>query len=173
MIQRITSIGVALLLLLTTVPGCTARNKADWSKIQAVAPDTKTEVQLYEGVVPHEEQKIKGRFVSATPDSVTLQLKDGRARTVQKDDIRKILTRRPFLERWPGWVAFGVTFGVLQSILSASARVDNVSGSTMAQAHAYYTLPITTAFFIGSRMKGVYEKPKDWYPQENGKGKAR
>ncbi len=104
-----TAAGFVPSLLFAGLPGCTARNKTDWSQVRTVAPNTTTEVQVYEGVAPHEERKVKGCFVSATTDSLTLQLKDGRARTVQKNDIRKILTRRPFMKRWPGWAALGVT----------------------------------------------------------------
>ena len=124
-----------------------------WSRVQAVSPKTKTEVQL------QGSRKIKGRFDSATDGSITLRFKDGQTRTLEKSDVRKVLTRRPFSKRWPGWVALGVTFGVLQTLLSMSASVDNVSGSTMVGTHATITLPTAAAFFYGSRMGGIYEVP--------------
>ena len=163
---RIIASGLIPLLLL---PGCTARNKADWTRIQAIAPDTKSELQLYEGAVPHDDRKVKGRFVSATVDSVTLELKDGRARTVQKDDIRKILTRRPFMKRWPGWAALGVTLFALAVMPVDSGDPRLISNAGFV---AFYTIPISGAFFIGSRMKGIYEvKPKkgsgDWHPMDD------
>ena len=173
-LKRFTAAGWMPLLLLVALPGCAGRERADWSRVQAVTPDTKTELQLYEGVAPHEERKVKGRFVSATVDSVTLELKDGRARTVQKDDIRKILRRRPFMERWPGWAALGVTVFALAVMPMDSGDPRLVSYPLF---HAYYTLPITTAFFIGSRNKGIYEvKPKKgnggWHPKEDGKDQS-
>ena len=173
--KTITATGLVPLLLLTGLPGCVARHMPDWSKVQAVAQDTKTEVQLYEGVAPHEDRKVKGRFLSATEDSVTLKLKDGQTGVFQREDVRKVLTRRPIVKRWPGWAALAVTFGVLQTLLSMTASVDNVSGSTMVGAHAVYTLPITAAFFYGSRMGGIYEVPpnhSDWFPQGPDAGSA-
>ena len=151
--------GLALLLFLSLLPSCAARHMPDWSRVQAVPPKTKTDVHLYKDEVPQGSRKIKGRFDSATDGSITLRLKDGQTRTLEKSDVRKVLTRRPFSKRWPGWVALGVTFGVLQTLLSMSASVDNVSGSTMVGTHATITLPTAAAFFYGSRMGGIYEVP--------------
>ena len=157
--RKTTASALALLLSLSLLPSCAARHTPDWSRVQAVPPKTKTDVQLYKDEVPQGSRKIKGRFDSATDGSITLRLKDGQTRTLEKSDVRKVLTRRPFSKRWPGWVALGVTFGVLQTLLSMSASVDNVSGSTMVGTHATITLPTAAAFFYGSRMKGIYEVP--------------
>ena len=55
-------------------------------------------MQLYKDEVPQGSRKIKGRFDSATDGSITLRLKDGQTRTLEKSDVRKVLTRRPFSE---------------------------------------------------------------------------
>ena len=157
--RKTTATGLMLLLFLSILPSCAARHMPDWSRVQAGPPQAKTEVQLYKDEAPQGSRKIKGRLHSATTDSLTLRLKDGQTRTFQKSDVCKVLTHRPFSKRWPGWVALGVTFGVLQTLLSMSAGVDNVSASTMAGAHATITLPITAAFLYGSRMGGIYEVP--------------
>ena len=65
--------------------------KADWSRVQAVSHHRKTKVRLYEDAAPRENRRIKGRFGSATADSITLVLKDGQTRTVQKQAVRKVL----------------------------------------------------------------------------------
>ena len=161
LLRKTTATGLVLLLLLFLLPGCAARHMTDWSGVQAVPPKTKTEVQLYKDGAPQGSRKVKGHFDSATADSVTLTLEDGQTRTLPKSSVRKVLTRRPFLKRWPGWVALGVTFGVLQTLLSISASVDNVSASTMAGTHATITLPVAAAFFYGSRMGGIYEIPPE------------
>ena len=70
--------------------------KADWSRVQAVSHHRKTKVRLYEDAAPRENRRIKGRFGSATADSITLVLKDGQTRTVQKQAVRKVLIPRPF-----------------------------------------------------------------------------
>ena len=144
------------LLLLAGLPACAARHMPDWSRVQAVVPKTKTEVQLYKDKAPQgRSRKIKGRFDSATADSITLKLKDGQLHTLQKQAVRKVLTRRPFSKRWPGWVALGVTFTLVEVILAAP-------GADIAlprMGHVIFTLPIAGAFFYGSRMGGIYEVP--------------
>ena len=127
--RKTTATGLMLSLFLSLLPGCAARHMPDWSRVQAVPPQTKTEVQLYKDKASKGSRKVKGHLHSATTDSITLRLKDGQTRTLEKSAVRKVLTRRPFSKRWPGWGALGVTFGVLQTLLSMSASVDNVGSS--------------------------------------------
>ena len=166
--RKTAATGLMLSLFLSLLPGCVARHMPDWSRVQAVPPQTKTEVQLYKDKAPQGSRKIKGHLHSVTTDSITLKLKDGQARTLEKSAVRKVLTRRPFSKRLPGWVALGVTFGVLQTLLSMSASVDNVSASTMAGTHAAITLPVAAAFFYGSRVGGIYEVPPQHRIQTQG-----
>ena len=78
-----------------------ARHRPDWSKLQAVASETETEVRLYKDeVLLARSQKIKGRFHSATTDSVTLKFEDGQTETFQTNDVRKVLTRLRLGNRW-------------------------------------------------------------------------
>jgi len=154
--RKATMTGLAFLL-----SSCAARHMPNWSEVQGMASDTTVEVQLYDDKAVRGGQKIKGRFNSATANSVTLRLKDGQTRTLEKSAVRKVLTLRPLKKRWPGWVALGVTFGVLQTLLSTSASVDNVSASTVVGAHGLYTFPISAVFFYGSRMEGIYEVPPE------------
>lgn len=163
-VRSIVATGLVPLLLLVSVPGCVARHMPAWSKVQSVAPETKTEVQLYGG-----EQKIKGRFLSATDDSITLRFKDGTIDTSQRSDVRKVLTRRPISKRWPGWAALGAA-GILNALFvnSNTGRSENaVPGHLVLQGGI--TLPIAIGFFFGSRMEGIYEVPpehRDGYPPE-------
>ena len=73
--------------------------KADWSRVQAVPHNTKTTVRLYQDSAPREGRRIRGRFVSATANSITLVLEDGQTRTFQKSAVHKVLTRLPFRKR--------------------------------------------------------------------------
>ncbi len=114
--RKTTASALALLLSLSLLPSCAARHMPDWSRVQAVPPQTKTEMQLYKDDAPQGSRKIKGRFDSATDGSITLKLKDGQSRTLQKQAVRKVLTRRPFSKRWPGWVALGVTLTILAAM---------------------------------------------------------
>ena len=106
--RKTTTTGLALLLFLSILPGCAARHMPDWSRVQVVPLQTKAEVQLYKDEAPQGSRKIQGHLHLATTDSITLALKDGQTRTLEKSAVRKVRTRRPFLKRWPGWVALGV-----------------------------------------------------------------
>ena len=81
---KTTASALALLLLLSILPPCAARHMPDWSRVQAVPPKTKTDVHLYKDEAHQGSRKIKGRFDSAAADSITLKLKDGQTRTLEK-----------------------------------------------------------------------------------------
>ena len=154
--SRTPATGLALLLFLSLLPACAARHMPDWSRVQAVPPKTKTDVQLYKDDAPQGSRKmIQGRFDSTTTDSLTLTLKDGQTRTLQKQAVRKVLTRRPFSKRWPGWVALGVTAALVEILLAPPSH--DITMPRMG--HVIFTLPIAAAFFYGSRMEGIYEVP--------------
>ena len=154
--RKTPAIALALLLFLSLLPGCAARHMPNWSRVQAVPPQTKTEVQLYKDGAPQGSRKIKGRFESSTGGSITLRLKNGQTRTLEKSAVRKVLTRRPFSKRWPGWVALGVAFAITEFFL----HIDGApTASQRLGANATTTLPTAAAFFYGSRMGGIYEVP--------------
>ena len=109
--------------------------KLGWPRVQAVKPGTRTKVVLYKDQAPTWElQRIKGRFLSATDDSLTLKMEHGTTRTLLKSAVRKVLTRRPILKRWPGWVALGITLFV--------PLPEDVSWEAL-----FLVLPISAAFF--------------------------
>ena len=131
--------------------------KADWSRVQAVSRNTKTEVWLYQDAAP--VRRFKGRFEAATADSITLLFKDGQTRTFPKPSVHKVRVPRPFSKRTPGWITLGIVFGIMQTLLSMSASVDNVSGSTMAGVHATTSLPAGLLAFFISGMGAIYSVP--------------
>ena len=133
--------------------------KADWARVQAVPHNRKTQVRLYQDAAPRRGRRIKGRFDSATADSITLVLEDGQTRTFPKTAVRKVLIPRPFSKRTPGWITLGVVFGIMQTLLSMSASVDNVSGSTMAGVHATTTVPAAVLAVFISGMGPIYSVP--------------
>ena len=163
-LRNTTAAGLVPLLLLASVPSCggwSVDPMPTWPKVQGVKPGTKTEVQLYEDKAPQGRKKIKGRFLSATDDSVTLELTerihtDMRIRTLQKSDVRKVLTYRPFVKRWPGWAAILVTAGVGALVpIWEQTRADNFLATLIL------SIPISIPFFIGSRMGRIYEVPRE------------
>ena len=61
--RKTTATGLVLLLLLFLLPSCAARHMPDWSRVQAVPPQTKTEVQLYK------DEALKGKPEGQGPPS--------------------------------------------------------------------------------------------------------
>ena len=74
-------------LLLFGAMACANRDWSDWTKVQALTADTRTEVQLHKDAVTRQNRKIKGRLYAVTDDSITLRLKDGQRPTLKKQDI--------------------------------------------------------------------------------------
>ena len=136
-----------LLLLLVGLPGCAARHLPDWSGVQGVPPDTQTEVQLYKEKAIHGVQKFKGRFLAATNDSVTLNLKDGQDKTFQRESVRRIRIPRP--NKWAKWAALGTPPAIVGA-LAATGLLTNV-------LPAFFGVPV---FFIPDMM-AIYEVPPD------------
>ena len=162
-IKNITAAGLAPLLVLACLPGCTARHLPDWSTVQAVKPNTKTEVTLYKDRAPSGVgQKFRGRVLSTTDNSVTLELteryyRDGRIRTFQKSDVSKVHTPRSISERWPGWAAF-FTSAAVGALITVPAG-GHLTGATKILSSFILPIPISIPFFIGSRMGSIYEVP--------------
>ena len=140
---------VVSVLLLTVLPGCTARHMPDWSRVQAVSPQTKTHVRLYSN------QKVQGRFHSAADDSLTLTLRDGQERTLPKQSVHKVFTRRAWWEGLPGWVALGVSVPLVVVFLKPSTDL-TPSGKILVPGLA---TGITAAAFYGSRTGLIYKVP--------------
>lgn len=162
-LRNMTATGLVVLLLLASLPGCTGRHLPDWSTVQAVKPNTKTEVTLYKDrTPPGPGQKFRGRVLSTTENSVTLELteryyRDGRIRTFQKSDVRKVLTPRSLSERWPGWAAL-FTSAAVGALITVPAG-GHLTGATKILATFILPIPISIPFFIGSRMGSIYEVP--------------
>ena len=151
---------LVVFLLLTAAAPAAAKIRSDWSRVQAVEAGQRTWVQLYKGEVPEEDLTVKGRFESATAESITLVLPDGQTRTFEKQAVRKVLVSRPFANRVPGWAALGVTAGILETLSAVASTADGLyTARRKAQAHVILTLPISFAFFYGSRMGGIYNVP--------------
>ena len=152
--RKTTAAGLVPLLLLIGLQICAAKHMPDWSRVQAVPSGRPTTVRLYKDEAPQGSQKIKGRFDSATTGSITLRLKDGQTRTLEKSAVRKVLTRRPFAKRWPGWVALGVPVAIVGIVSNARG----IAPDHTATLYLALTLP-AVPFFLLSGMEEIYEVP--------------
>ncbi len=155
-LRNTTATGLVPLLLLASVPGCTARHMPDWSTVQAMKPGTKTEVQLYEDeVLPEHGEKINGRIRSTTNESITMDLTDRmETLTLQQLVVRKVSTHRPFWKRPAGWLTL-VGASTFTAIYGSGKDVDLYP----AWGLLFIGLP-TLLGFIGSPSKErIYEVP--------------
>ena len=135
---------------------------ADWSRVQAVARDTKTVVHLYRDAVPQGSWKIKGRFESATANSMTVRLKDGQTHSMPKTAVHKVLIPRPFKKRWPGWITLVITMLAAQAIPRLTSRIGGSSEEQSRQITGLYiwlVAPATVVAFLNSRMGPIYNVP--------------
>ena len=155
---KTTATGLALLLLLSILPSCAARHMPDWSRVQAVPPKTKTDVHLYKDEAHQGSRKIKGRFDSAAADSITLKLKDGQTRTLEKQAVRKVLTPLPFRKRGAGWATLLAT-SVLVGVLLMALGTDGAEPGEVPLMSASVIGPPTLAAFLVAKMGSIYDVP--------------
>ena len=139
--------------------------KADWSRVQAMPHNRKTQVRLYQDAAPRRGRRIKGRFDSVTADSITLRLKDGQTRTLQKQAVHKVLIPRPFLKRKPGWATLAVT-----SVLTAlwmSTATGAEPGEVPGISSFMIGTPTIIAFLV-AKMGTIYDVPPNHRPLPQG-----
>ena len=153
-LRKTTATGLLPLLVMTSLSGCVSRHLPDWPRVQAVKPDIKTNGQLYEDeVLPGDSEKIKGRFHSATADSLVLKFEDGNTDTFRRKAVRKVSTHRPIWKRPAGWLTL-VGTSTFTGIFGSHKDVDLYS--------AWWLLligPPTLLAFFGSPMERIYEVP--------------
>ena len=141
--------------------------KADWSRVQAVPHHRKTFVRLYEDASLRANRRIKGRFESATIDSITLVFEDGQTRTFPKTAVRKVLVTRPFSKRKPGWITAGVA-SLMWGVLFA---LDTSGGAEPGEVPQMLSLgigvPTLIAFLVGKRGP-IYNVPPKNLPLSQG-----
>ena len=156
-----------MMFLLVSVHGATAEADAwawirrNWSKVQRIAPGTRTRVLLYADRAPQEKREVKGDFHSATPGSITVTLKRGHTRTLRKQDVTRVLVYRPVANRYQGWITAGVAGGIIAGA-AASERDSSEplpAGIGALLAGAFIGAPTVIAFLTAPKWGGVYNVP--------------
>ena len=135
------------------------RIKPNWSKVQAVPPQTKTEVRLYKDEAPQGSRRIKGYFHSATDDSITLQQEDGQRHTLPKSIVRQVLKHRPFWKRYQGWIAVAASSAIFVPALTRSPYRWEDEPVVHLIGVALILAPIALAFGFAPKMGGIYNVP--------------
>ena len=90
--SRSIATGLVLLLVVAGWPATAASNsELDWPRVQNIKPGTPIMVVLHKDRGPRGDRKVRGRFQSATDDSLTLKMEYGPTRTLPRSAVRKVL----------------------------------------------------------------------------------
>ena len=137
--------------------------KRDWSRVQAVRPGTRTTVLLHEDLAPRGKRKIKGRFHSATAESITILPPDGQTRTVEKGDVRRVLVFRPVGKRYQVGIAAAIGSGIgIPMSLLATSDTDSPAAVFFIGIGIFVGIPVAIALLVAPRMGGIYNVPRNY-----------
>ena len=83
----------------------------DWNRVSVLQSGRKVTVVPHPGM----GKKVKGAFVSAGPEAITLRTKDGQEQTVPKDQVQKVTADRKSVQYAPliGAVGGAVIMAIL------------------------------------------------------------
>ena len=157
--------GMVSLLIATHPLPATARNvfkpKTDWSVVEAIPVGTRAEVRLYKDRAPSRRREIRGHFHSASAQVIMLLLTDGQIRTLQKRNVSKVLTYRSRFRRYQGWLAMGITAGVIQVrfLANPSSDGDTAFLIDLVLTGIFTPLAGAIAFLATPEMASVYHVP--------------
>ena len=117
--SRSTAAGLVLLLVLAGwTPAAAGNSELDWPRVQAVKPGTPIKVVLRKDQGPRGDRKLRGRFQSATDDSLTLKMEYGPTRTFPKSAVRKVVVHyRPPKSKRDWSRVQAVTLGTLAAVV--------------------------------------------------------
>ena len=145
---------VFFLVVVSYTPTVAAKAKSDWSRVQKVAPRTKTTVMLYTDRVSQGKREVKGRFHSATPEFITVALKRGQMRTLGKQSVFKVLVDRLPYE---GLITAGASTAIFLGL--APGWDLNSRGWTLLGG-LFVGVPTGIAFLLAPKMKTIYNMPR-------------
>lgn len=104
-----------LLCLLVAHPPLVAqqertRPRRQWENLFNLRPERKVTVVLRNGT----REKVRGRFVSSEPNSITVLTKDGQVKTFPRDSVRKVTAERRRVKAapWIGLAAGAATIAI-------------------------------------------------------------
>lgn len=157
MANALRPLGIAGLLVLIAAPSA-AKVRPDWSKVTFLSPGTRVVVVPYDDAAPATDRRIKGRFLSATSHGLTLALRDGSSRTLEKAAVRQVLIRVfPFQRK-----TFLISWVALSAAILAPVggdRFTNVPRSI--GAYVATTAALAGIVHWALPLKGVYHVPPD------------
>ena len=124
--MRVTTIAGVLAAcgaVLALAPASQAKPGRDWARVQAVEAPRKVRVVLHDDKAPNGKRKLSGVFASATADGLTIGLRDGTMRTFQRDEVRRVSVKQPFLQRRKAWslTALAASAAIVVHLLQSGA----------------------------------------------------
>ena len=85
-----------------------SRPRRQWENLFNLRPERKVTVVLRNGT----RKKVRGRFVSSDPNSITVLAKDGQVRTFPRDSVRKVTAERRKVKAAP-WIGLAAGAAIM------------------------------------------------------------
>ena len=123
------SIAAALVLLLGLAgwpPAAACKTGIDWSKVQAIKPGAPIKVVLHKDRGFRGNRKLRGRFQSATDDSLTLKMEYGPTRTLPRSAVRKVAVHHKSKRDWSRVQA--VALGTPAAVMLYKDKIRRIKG---------------------------------------------
>lgn len=163
LLRKITAVGLGMLLIVvgfSPVAEAGLWVKRDWSRVQALTSGTRVKVELYKDQAPKGKRTTQGLFRSATAQSITLLLPNGKRRTSPKQAVRKVMVYRPLKKRYQGWIVAGVGTALFVP-LTVDPEYDINLKWGLILTSAFIVLPTAVGFLLAPRWGDVYYVPRD------------
>lgn len=122
-VKTIAGVLAACGAVLVLAPESQAKPGQDWSRVQAVEAARKVRVVIHDDKAPNAKRKLRGVFASATADGLTIGLRDGTLQTLQRDEVRRVSVKQPFLQRRKAWglTALAASAAMVVHLLTSGA----------------------------------------------------
>ena len=132
---------------------------SDWNRIRALSPGVITHLKIHRDEAPKGQRRVKGFFTSSTDTSITVVLRTGQSKTIEKRAVSTVRVRRPFKKRYTGW-AIGIATAVITGYLYNGPEAWDITPIFRFIFPALITAPATVAGFFMMPTKLVYRAPR-------------
>lgn len=128
----------------------------DWARVESLAPGRRVTVKRFS------DPKVKGVFVSATPESVVVQSKSGEV-TIARDDVSRVLARRGKMRLAP-WIGLGAGFA-----LGAGLTVGEGDFVQPSAAFAFGAAGAALGYLGGWAVRGIAQNALIYHAPRRGR----
>ena len=141
---------LALFCVLLLLPGSASAQEIEqgsWDAIASLSPQQKVEVYRVN------TKRIRGIFVSATPDEVTLSTRQGET-TVARADIREFKVRSTSGRFRNAGIGAAIGDGIVGGVIAIAIRGDFDDSLALAIFTVFTSVAALTGFLIGAAFPG-------------------